>query len=88
MPLLDPTPGKLPRYPRTQLVASAVWLVLSAVFLDFAWHRVIDLRAAHRAVNPVHYLQVAFWIALIPFWLWQGKNAWQAYRRANDSEGR
>jgi len=64
--------------PRTLLIVSTVWILCSILFLDVAWHKVTDLRAANAYISPFRYFQVVFWVAMLCFWIW---NTWQNWRR-------
>jgi hypothetical protein len=66
------------------LIASAVWVLCSVIFLDTAWSKVIDLRTAGQSVSFPRHAQVGFWIIMLGFWVWSVWTNWKRYR-ANEA---
>ena len=65
---------------RAALVRAVIWLVASLLFVDVAWNKVRDLRAAGLAVSPWRYAQVGFWALMLVFWAWSAWSNWQRMR--------
>ncbi len=72
---IRPTPT-----PMKTLLTACIWILIGILFLDTGWHRITDLQAAGRYVNPLRYANVVFWIAIIGFWAINGWTSWQRYR--------
>ena len=65
---------------RRMLITSAVWAVLSVVFLHIAVAKVMNLKAKHQPVNGLRYGEVGFWIVLLTCWVWNMWRSWTRHR--------
>ncbi len=73
--IFEPSPR-----PRNMVIASAVWVLCSIVFLDTASAKVLDLHAAGQYISPWRYGQAFFWIAMLVFWIGNGWMSWKRSR--------
>ncbi len=73
-------PGAGGKRSLTLLIAAAVWILLSVIFLDVAWAKVADLRSAGQYVSPWRYGRVVLWLMLLVFWLCQMWISFNRYR--------
>jgi hypothetical protein len=65
--------------PETSLIVCAIWCV-SVVFLDQNWNKITDLRSAGQYVTAWRYAQLAFWVFILFFWIWNGWKGVHRYR--------
>jgi hypothetical protein len=68
--------------PKVALIRAVVWIVASSIFLDVCWMKVVDLQAGGTQLSPWRYAQVAFWLFVLLFWLYQAWKCVQAFRAA------
>jgi hypothetical protein len=65
--------------PMKMLVASAVWVLVCALFGDQNWHKLAHLRSAGQDVSQWRYAEVAMWMVALLFWIWNGWKSWRRY---------
>ena len=65
---------------RMQHIAAGLWVLTSLVFLDSAYSKVQDLRAAGAPVSRLRYGNVVFWIGMLLFWIYRAWFCWRRYR--------
>jgi hypothetical protein len=70
---------KLPSSKR-ELTSSAIWILVSVIFLDVSRGKVVDLQAAGQYVSPWRYAEAAFWVSILMFWIWNGWKSWLRYQ--------
>jgi hypothetical protein len=73
--------------PKSQLKLSGIWIVASILFLDTAWSKVMDLRAAHGYASPWRYAAVGFWVVVLCFHLGNVALNWRRFD-ANQTQSR
>jgi hypothetical protein len=63
----------------TSLVTSAIWTLVSVVFLDQNKNKIAHLRSAGQFVSPWQYAQTVIWLVMLLFWIWNGWKSWKRY---------